>query len=86
MFLTYSITSFASGAFSTQLHPLFVFLQFEADSDKNTLELSNEVLLSHTKLNYVKHQSHEGISVRERDKYIASFLFEEKISKFNLLN
>ena len=33
--------------------PLFVFLLFERGSEKNTLELSNEVLLSKTKLNHL---------------------------------
>ena len=53
MFLIYFILSFVSASFSTQPQPLFVFLQFEAGSDKNTLELSNEVLLGETKLNHV---------------------------------
>ena len=57
----------------------FAFLQFEAGLDKNTLELSNEVLLSETKL-------HKGIFVPEKDKYIASFFFDDKILKSSLLN
>ena len=36
-----------------QPHTLFVFLQFEAGSDKNTIEFSNEDLLDETKLNLI---------------------------------
>ena len=53
MLLIYCILSFVLASFSAQPQPLFVFLQFEAGSDINTLELSNEVLLSETKLNHV---------------------------------
>ena len=51
--LFYCIQSFASASFSIQPQLLFVLLQFEVGSDKNTLELSNEVLLSETKRNHV---------------------------------
>ena len=48
----YCILSFASASFSTQPQPSLVFLQFEVGSDKNILDLSNEVLLSEIKLNH----------------------------------
>ena len=51
--LMYCILTFASASFSTQLQPLFIFLQFEASSHKIILEVSDEVLLSQTKLNNV---------------------------------
>ena len=51
--LMYCILTFASASFSTQPQPLFVFLQFEASSHKIILEVSDEVLLSQTKLNNV---------------------------------
>ena len=50
---TICILNFFSASFSTQPHPFFVFLQFEGGSEKNILELSNEVLLSETKLNHL---------------------------------
>ena len=45
-------TKFGLCFFSTQTRPLFVFIKFEAGSEKNILELSNEVLLSVVKLNH----------------------------------
>ena len=78
LFLIYCILSFASASFSTQSQSVFVFLQFEAGSVRNTLEFSNKVLLS-------KNQNHEVIFVRKKGKYIASFLFESKILKFIVL-
>ena len=46
------ILSFASASFSAQPQPMYVFIQFEGGLVKNTLELSSEVLLGETKLNY----------------------------------
>ena len=53
LFLICCILNFVSASFSTQPRPLFVLLQFETGSYKNTLELGNEVSLSETKLNNV---------------------------------
>ena len=51
----------------------FVFLQIEAGSDKNILELSNEVLLSETKNKSCKHQSHRALSfVKKPNTYSPS--------------
>ena len=47
-------SKFCLSLFFTHPQPLFIFLQFERDSDRNTLKLSNEVLFSETKLNHVK--------------------------------
>ena len=45
--------SFVSACFSAQSQPRFAFPQFEPGSDKNKLELGNEILLSEIKLNHV---------------------------------
>ena len=74
--------SFALTSFPTQPQPFFVFLQFGAGSDNITLELSKGVLLSETKLNYVNNKATRVYSFTK----MASFLFEEKILKFSLLN
>ena len=57
----------------------FIFLIFNVYSDTNTMELSNEVLLSETKIKSSKHQHHKGIFVPEKGKYIASFFFDVNI-------
>ena len=49
----YSVLSLASVPFSKQPQTVFAFTQFEAVSNKNTLELSNEVLLNETNQNHV---------------------------------
>ena len=58
-----------------QPQPLLVFLQSEAGSNNKG-----------DKTKSCKHQSHEGIFVREIDKYLVSFFFDEKDLKFGLLN
>ena len=63
----------------------FVFLEFEAVSDKNTLGLSNEVLLSEITKS-CKHQSQEGIDWFLKKTYIPSFFFNDKILKSSILN
>ena len=50
-------SKFCLGLFFTHPQPLFIFLQFEPDSDRNTLKLSNEVLFSETKLNHVNNKT-----------------------------
>ena len=52
-FLIYCILSFVSVFFSQKPQPRFTFLEFEADSDTNTLELRNAVLLTETNLNHI---------------------------------
>ena len=71
----YCILSFVSTSFSTQHQRLFVFLQSEAVSNNKR-----------DKTKSCKHQSHEGISVSEIDKYIISFFFDDKGLKLSLLN
>ena len=65
---------------------LFVFLKFEAGLDKNTLKFSDKVLFRDKKNISCKHQSYEGIFVREKEKYIASLFFDVIILKSSLLN
>ena len=71
----YWLLNFVSTTFSTQPHTLFVFLQSETDSSKKQ-----------DKTRPCKHQINKGvITVREIDKYIVSFFFDDKGLKFNLL-
>ena len=51
--LMYFILIFALVSFSKKRQPQFIFLQFEAGSDINKLELNNVVLLREIKLNHV---------------------------------
>ena len=53
LFLIHGILNFALVSLFTEPQSLFVFFQFEIGSDKNKLEMSNEVLLSETKLEHV---------------------------------
>ena len=69
MLLIYCVLSFASASFSTQPQHLFVFLQFEVERSLN----------KRGKTKLCKHRSHEGIFVREKDKYITSFFFDDNI-------
>ena len=71
----YSILSFVSTSFSTQPQPLFAFLQSEAGSNNKR-----------GKTKSCKHQSHEGLFVSEIDKYIVSFIFDDKGLKLSLLS
>ena len=68
------------------MHPQLVFVfQLEAGADKNTLELNNKVLLRETKLNHVNTKSTRSIFVCKKDKYTASFFFDNHILKSSLL-
>ena len=49
----YFILIFALVSFSKKRQPQFIFLQFEAGSDINKLELNNVVLLREIKLNHI---------------------------------
>ena len=67
--------SFISTSFSTQPQPLFVSPQSETDSNNKRDKTKTR-----------KHQSHKGIFVSKIDKYIVSFLFDDRALKLSLLN
>ena len=67
--------TFVSTSFSTQLQPLFVFLQSETGSNNKQ-----------DKTKSCKHQSHKGTFVSETDKYTASFFFDDKALQLSLLS
>ena len=67
--------SFILTSFSTQPQPLFVSPQSETDSNNKRDKTKTR-----------KHQSHKGIFVSEIDKYIVSFLFDDRALKLILLN
>ena len=67
--------SFISTSFSTQPQPLFVSPQSETDSNNKRDKTKTR-----------KHQSRKGIFVSKIDKYIVSFLFDDRALKLSLLN
>ena len=54
LFLIHCILNFSSASSSIQPQPSFVFLQLELPSATTTLKVRNKVLLSKTKLNFIK--------------------------------
>ena len=76
MFLIYCIVkSFISASFSIQPQPMLVFLQSEAGSNNKGDKTKSFNL-----------QSQGGIFVSETEKYIVSFIFNNKGLKLSLLN